>query len=400
VAAAKLQVEQAKDSLTSAQATKDGQCRLAGFQCQAAQAQAFAAETAVSVANQNLKTLTDPPTQDATNQAQAAVAAAQQAYKLAQNPYTSTDIAQAQAAVDAAQQAYQLAQAPYTDTDVEQAQAAVDAANAQLELAEAPYTTYDVQAAQVAVQQAQAALTIAQTNLKEASVVAPFDGVISAKLLSPGALASPSTPIFTLISNLPQVQFSIEESRIAAIKAGQAVNLSSSAVPGKLFPAQVTSIYPSADPKTHTFTIAVQPQDSSSDLKAGMFVSLVVTVASDPNAILVPNVAVVQQGPQSVVYTVAGGKAHLQAVTIGIADDNNTQIVSGVTAGEEVATSSQSNLTDGSPVRIAGPVPAAGRTPASSASGRPGGSSSRQSGAPTGTGRGATRASPTPKPQG
>lgn len=368
VASANLQVEQSKDALAAAQANKDGQCnpRNPHYMCEAAQAQAFADETAVNVAEQNLKTLTDPPTPDAVKQDQAAVDAAEQALKLAQTPYTSTDIAQAQAAVDAAGQQVKLAQTPYTSTDVAQAQAAVDAAQAQLQAAEDPNTALEIKAAQVAVQQAQEVLAIAQTQLKETSVVAPFDGVISAKLLSPGALASPSTPIFTLISDQPQVQFAIGQAQIDGIKVGQAVNLTSNAFPGKLFSAKVASIYPSADPKTHTFTVAVQPDDVT-DLRAGMFVSLALTVASDAHAVLVPTVAIVQQGSQSVVFTVADGKAHLQPVTIGLSDDQNSQILKGVSAGQEVVTTGQTDLSDNAPVRIAGQGATGGGSPGKSA---------------------------------
>ncbi len=393
VAAANLQVEQAKDALAASQANKDGQCnpRNPSYLCEAAQAQAFSATTALAVAQQNLKTLTDPPTQDAINQAQAAVDAAQQAYDLAKNPYTAQDLAQAQAAVDAAQQAYNLAKAPYTAQDLAQAQAAATAAEDQAKLAAAPYTDLDVKAAQAAVEQAQAALAIAKAQMQQAIITAPFDGVITAKMLSVGALASPSTPIFTIMSPDLQVQFSIDESRIGNVKTGQTVSLTTTAFPGKTFPAQVTSVYPSADPKTHTFTVVVQPKDTTGSLRAGMFVSLQVTIASFPNAVLVPNAALVQRGPQSIVFVANNGRAQLVPVTTGIADDNNTQIVNGITAGEDVVTSGQANLNDGSAIRVVG-NPASGGSAARPA----GGSGARPTGAAAGRSGSATRATATP----
>lgn len=392
VAAAQLQVEQAKDALASAQATKDGQCRTPGFQCEAGQAAAFSSTTALAVAQQNLKTLTDPPTQDTINQAQAAVDAAQQAYDLAKNPYTAQDLAQAQAAVDAAQQAYNLAKSPYTAQDLAQAQAAANAAEDQAKLAATPYTDLDVKAAQTTVEQAQAALTIAKSQLQQAVITAPFNGVITAKMLSVGALASPSTPIVSLMSPDLQVQFAIDESRIGNVKTGQTVTLTTTAFPGKTFPAQVNSIYPSADPKTHTFTAVVQPKDTTGELRAGMFVTLQITVASFPNAILIPNLALVQRGPQSIVFVADNGRAKLVPVTTGIADDNNTQILNGLTAGEQVITSGQANLNDGSLIRVAG-----GGSSGSSA-GQPGAgtSTARQPAAGTSGARSAARETPTP----
>jgi HlyD family secretion protein len=356
VAASKLSVQQAQDSLFSAQTSRDLTCgpNAHSASCKASNATVDASQTALDLANQNLKTLVDPPTQEAINQAQEAVDAAQQAYELAQKPYTAQDLAQAEAAVASAQAGYDLTLNPYTNQDLAQAQAAVDVATAQAKLAAQPYTDLDLKAAQDAVNQAQAALDIAKTNLAQANVVAPFDGIVTAKLLSLGALATPSTPIVTLSSPHLQVQFSVDESKIGKIKSGDAVVLTSSAFPGQNFPASVSSVYPSADPKTHTFSVVVEPKDTTGSLRAGMFVTLNVTVASFAQAVLVPNAAVVQQGSQSVVFTVTNNQAHLTPVSVGVVDDNNAQILSGVKAGDTLVTSNQSNLTDGSAVRVVG----------------------------------------------
>jgi hypothetical protein len=98
-----------------------------------------------------------------------------------------------------------------------------------------------------------------------------------------------------------------------------------------------------------------------------------VTVASFPSAVLVPSVAVLQQGSQSIVFTVTNNVAHAAPITAGIADDTNTQIVSGVNAGDQIVTTNQANLTDGAPVRIAtaGQSGAGGGTPAPQGGARP-----------------------------
>jgi hypothetical protein len=105
-------------------------------------------------------------------------------------------------------------------------------------------------------------------------------------------------------------------------------------------------------------------------------VTLQVTVASFGSATLIPTVALVQQGTQAVAFVVANGVAKLAPVTVGIADDTNTQVLSGINPGDNVATTNQSTLTDGAPVRVVGSgtgtttaqpaagTPAAGRAPA------------------------------------
>lgn len=377
VEAAQLAVEQAKDALWTQQTSRDGVCGNAHnptYMCNQADAQVGVAETALKQAQQQLKILTSPPTKEAIDQAQAAVDAAQQAYLLAQQPYTAQDLAQAQAAVDAATEQAKLAAQPYTDADLKSAQAAVE--------------------------QAQAALDAAQAQLRQAEITAPFDGVITAKLLSVGALASPSTPIVTMMSPDLQVQFAIDESRIANVKAGQAVSLTSSAFPGKQFSATITSVYPSADPKTHTFTVVAKPDDGGGELRAGMFLTLNVTVASSPNAVLVPSAAIIQQGSQSVVFTVAGNQAHLVPITAGIADNSNTQILSGLKAGDQVVTTNQARLTDGAPVRVQGQTTSesGAQAPGGDAGQAPGGTASPPRRGPSTSASGGPRQSPAASP--
>ena len=56
-----------------------------------------------------------------------------------------------------------------------------------------------------------------------------------------------------------EIVVNVEEARIGQVKAGQTVTISVPAFPGKLFPAKVASIAPSADTRTHTFPVKVRP---------------------------------------------------------------------------------------------------------------------------------------------
>ena len=84
-----------------------------------------------------------------------------------------------------AQQALQKAVQPGSDTDLAQQSSVVDQMAAALQAKQAPYADSDLQAAVAAVAQAEAQVALAQANLDQTTVVAPFDGVISQRLLSP-----------------------------------------------------------------------------------------------------------------------------------------------------------------------------------------------------------------------
>src|SRR5207248_5714811 len=136
------------------------------------------------------------------------------------------------------------AQQPASESDIRAQQEAINQAIAQAELRSDPYTSSDVKTAQAGVLQAAAALEIARVNRRDATLYAPFDGVIANKFLNEGALASPNTPIFSLVSREVEVSVGVEESAIGQIRDGQAVALSTAAYPGREFPAKVVSIAP------------------------------------------------------------------------------------------------------------------------------------------------------------
>jgi len=131
-----------------------------------------------------------------------------------------------------------------------------------------------------------------------------------------------------------------------------------------------------------------------------MFLTLNVTVASSPNAVLVPSAAIIQQGSQSVVFTVAGNQAHLVPITAGIADNSNTQILSGLKAGDQVVTTNQARLTDGAPVRVQGQTTSesGAQAPGGDAGQAPGGTASPPRRGPSTSASGGPRQSPAASP--
>ena len=299
----------------------------------------------------------------------------------------ATDVTQAQSAVDtattnltAAQTKLNQLQHP-TDNDIQLAQDAVTQTQQALALAQAPYTAQDVQTARAAVEQAQAGVDSANLQLSQATIVAPFDGVITQKLLSAGALVSPSTPIVTLNGNDLDVPVSFQESQLANLKAGLSANITVGAYPTQTFTGKVVGIYPSADPKTHTFIAKVVPDDSGGKLRAGMFANVVISGEQQNSALLVPLSTIIQVNGKDSVFVVADGKAQVRPVIEGAISGGNIQIVSGVKAGEAVVVSGNAGLNDGDPVRV------------QSAPSQPPGQPQPQGGQPT--------PSPTPsKPQG
>src|SRR5581483_5146463 len=154
---------------------------------------------------------------------------------------------------------------PYTDADIQQQQQAVAAADAQLQKAQNPYTDQDMNAAQATVDQAQAQLDLAQLGVQDTTITAPVDGVISERLVSPGALVSPQTPIVTLVPPSLELVVNIEESKLGQVAEGQSVQLQVPAFPDRKFAGTVKSISPTIDSKSRTAAVRIEPKDDGSN---------------------------------------------------------------------------------------------------------------------------------------
>jgi RND family efflux transporter MFP subunit len=365
IAAAQAAVDAAKQALTTAEdnwqmAQNGNLANVKGATSSSAVQQAYdAAKASYDAAVQKLNALQNPSPaniqtyQTALDQAQANYNAA--AAKLAQlKSPTDQDIQVAQAAVDKAQANVDAAQKKLdqlqnpTENDLTAAQAAVTQAQQTLAMKQKPYTAQDLQTAQLNLKAAQQALA-------DATLVAPFDGVVTQKLVSPGAIVSPSTPVVTIVSSDLQAPVSIEESRLGQLKPGLPVTLSVSSYPGQSFSGKVTSITPSADPKTHTFTMNVGPDDSGGKLKPGMFAT--VTISTDqPDTIMVPMAALNQVNGKDVVFVVADNKVQMRQVVVGSIGSSNVAIVSGVKPGEQVVVAGAAGLNDGDTVRVQQPA--------------------------------------------
>ncbi len=144
--------------------------------------------------------------------------------------------------------------------DVENARGLADAAQAQVEVAKQALTLLklgprkeDIAAARALLAQREAALTAARQYLADARLNAPADGIIRNRILEPGDMAFPQTPVLTLALVDPVwVRAYLPESMLGRIKLGTAATIHSDSYPDKTYDGWVGYVSPSAEftPKT------------------------------------------------------------------------------------------------------------------------------------------------------
>jgi HlyD family secretion protein len=328
IAVVEAQIRLAKNQLYAVQSQADaylGSRAFTGYTSQMKDANSGVAYEQIQVAEAQLALLKSAPRADQIAQLDAAIAAAKQQVALAQSPYSAHDIGQAQAALEAAEQ--------------------------QVILAKSPFTSNDRKAAQAGVDQAKAAVDLVKLQMKEATIVAPFDGKVSQRLTSEGAMAGPTGPIVSIVSTTTEVVINVEEANLASVSVGQKASITTAAYPDVVFAATVTSLAPTLDTRSRSVQVRLAPEDTEGKLRDGMFAEVTLTGAgSQQSGLLIPKTATGQDNGESVAYVVADGKAQRRVVTLGATDGERVQVLSGLSEGESVASSSVASLRDGSEV--------------------------------------------------
>jgi RND family efflux transporter MFP subunit len=351
---AQSQLTAALDNLSVAQA------RLAAAQNGTLDAQRKAVQAQVDAAREKLKSdqarldqISAGPQDEEVQAAQDAVTQAQQQLLIATQPATVQDIEAQRALVEQANQQVRKAQQPFTSFDLEQQQHIVSQAEAQLRSRQNPYTDPDLQAAQAGVDQAQAALQLAQLGVRETQIIAPVDGVVFDRQVSPGALVSPTSPIVVLIPPSLEVAVNVDEAQLGRVSKGQSVALQVPAYPSESFSGSVVAVAPGVDQKTRSASVRIAPNDSSGKLRPGMLAQVSIVTGAQSNALLVPREAVLGTpipNGQATVVTLDGGRAERKNVRLGLITDKSVEVTSGLVDGQIVAIGNASGLNNGDAV--------------------------------------------------
>ena len=189
------------------------------------------------------------------------------------------------------------------------------------------------------------------TQLSYTTVKAPFDGVITEKMVEAGELASPGQLLLRM-ENPRQLRLHaiVAEGDLRSVSHGDKISVVIDALGEQALDGVVGQILPVGDSQTHTFTVKVDlPMEPG--LKTGMFGRFQLNKGTS-QTILVPWTAVVERGELTSVYAVGSDQiAHLRWVKVGRRLDQQVEILSGVNIGEAVLLDATRGM-DGAVVKI------------------------------------------------
>ncbi len=249
----------------------------------------------------------------------------------AQATVTAAENGQAAAESDAQLAASTLARYRQLESEKSVSPQEMDEVSRRAQAANARYN-----AARAQTKAAQAQQSGARATLGYARLVAPFNGVVTARMADPGTLATPGVPLLQVdrAGNL-QLDTTVDESAIGVVHRGMKAQVVIDGADAAPVTGTVAEIDPAADPSSRSFLVKVD-LPSSSALHAGMY-----GTAEFPNgfrqAILIPRSAVVQRGSLECAYVLdENGVAQLQTLTLGAPHGNLVEVLSGVSAGEKL----------------------------------------------------------------
>ncbi|MEK7684889.1 MAG: efflux RND transporter periplasmic adaptor subunit [Verrucomicrobiota bacterium] len=201
----------------------------------------------------------------------------------------------------------------------------------------------------------EATLELKKRELKDTRIYAPYEGVMGARLVSPGQVISKNTAIGALVDLDPvKVEFNVPERFLGQLRTGQEVEIGLAAFPGEKFQGEVHFIAPQIDPNLRTATVRGRIANPTHRLKPGMFASLNLTLNVRPDAIVIPEIALVPQGDMSVVFVVdPESKAQIRPVQTGLRMNGQVEIVSGLNEGDQVIVEGFQKTRPGGPVKLA-----------------------------------------------
>jgi RND family efflux transporter MFP subunit len=342
--------------------------------------------------------------------ARIAVRDAEDALEEAQNPYTELDIAEANATVEQAQQqlldaqtrgpldiadeddtvtqaynAYFDSLTNYIDNkitldDLNKAERAWEKAKLDLESVKlsASKAVLDAQQNLVKAQDALASMTVdplevalkqsnldsAKANLDDAleqlesakegyPVVAPFDGVVAEVDVAPGDDVNANTVVLKLVDpSVFEVSSSVDEIDVSQVQVGQEATVSLDALTDVELSGNVSSISSFANSQSgvvsYSVTILVTSIPSGVQLRQGMSATATITNQLATNVLLVPTKAISNSSTNPAVTVMVNGVTEVRAVTVGESNDEYTEIVSGLNAGDEVVVTSTTSSSSSS----------------------------------------------------
>jgi len=208
---------------------------------------------------------------------------------------------------------------------------------------------------------AKANLEGTETMLNYTKIVAPFSGIITRRMVDPGAFipaaTTGSTPqsaaIVTLTDfNRIRLQVAVPELEASLVAAEEPVDFGVDGLPGKKFEGKVTRFSYALDEASKTMLAEIELPNPKLELRPGMYATVKIGIERREDALLVPTQALLTERAGASVFIISENKAKKTRVEPGFNDGINVEIVKGINPDQRVILFGKQAPNDGQPVTV------------------------------------------------
>lgn len=190
-------------------------------------------------------------------------------------------------------------------------------------------------------------------RLEERVIVAPFNGVVGTREVSVGQYVNAGEPLATLVEDVRvKVRFRLPERRLAVVRTGQTARVQVSAFGDRRFEGRIDLVSPEVDPGTRTVEVRAIVANPEGLLRPGMFGRVELVLGTKPDALVVPESALIPSLDKFGVYRIEDERAKWVPVTLGVRLPGKVELESGVTEADQIVVAGTQKIADGSRVKV------------------------------------------------
>ena len=218
-----------------------------------------------------------------------------------------------------------------------------------------------LQQAEVQAAESQSAVDVSQRTLDQLTLWAPFAGQVGTHQVDAGSFITAGETIVQLQdTNNLRIEFRMPGTVALHVREGMPVQIEMPAAAGSLV-GTLSFIDPSISTDTRSVLLRATVQRPGPEVRPGFYVRVSLVIGEHPHALVVPADAIIPDLADSYVFVVdRDDVVHRRTVTLGLSDADRVELLSGVTAGDQVVTVGQFRLRDGDKVKVVPADTAAG----------------------------------------